>query len=137
MKPVLLDTGFIVALLDQSERRHAECMAVARELKSPLVTCEAVITESCYLLRNLTGAQDAILRNVEEGIFQVPFQISQSSASVRTILRKYRDIPADFADACLIHLADVLDSGSILTLDGDFRSYRWMRNRNFDLVIEP
>lgn len=39
-------------------------------IDDPLVTCEAVIVESCYLLRARSGAQDAILENVEKGIFQ-------------------------------------------------------------------
>jgi len=50
-------------------------------------------------------------------------------------MRKYRDIPADFADACLIHLADQLGTGDILTLDSDFKHYRWRRNRSFHLLI--
>jgi predicted nucleic acid-binding protein len=136
MTPVLLDTGVIVALLDRSEKRHAECVAVIEELKQPLVTCEAVIAESCYLVRNMAGAPEAILENIDRGIFQIPFQLSQSASAVRAILRKYRDIPADFADACLIHLADILDSGKILTLDSDFHSYRWRRTRLFDLLID-
>jgi predicted nucleic acid-binding protein len=135
MTPVLMDTGVIVALLDRSEKRHAECVAVVEELKQPLVTCEAVIAESCYLLRNLTGAPEAILENVDEGVFQLPFQLSQSAGAVQSILRKYRDIPADFADACLIHLADILNSGEILTLDSDFQSYRWRRTRTFNLLV--
>ena len=135
MKPVLLDTGVIVALLDRTEKRHSECVSVIEELKQPLVTCEAVIAESCYLLRKVTGAPEAILENVNQGIFQIPFQLSQSASTVRTILRKYRDIPADFADACLIHLADILNSGEILTLDSDFHSYRWRRTHTFNLMI--
>ena len=49
-------------------------------------------------------------------------------------MRKYRDVPADFADACLIHLADQLNAEDILTLDGDFKLYRWRRNRRFNLL---
>jgi len=50
-------------------------------------------------------------------------------------MRKYRDIPADFADACLIQMADELDTGDILTLDSDFKHYRWRRNKSFHLLI--
>lgn len=50
-------------------------------------------------------------------------------------MRKYRDIPADFADACLIQMADELDTGDILTLDSDFKHYRWRRNKSFNLLI--
>ena len=77
MKPVLLDTGFIVALLDRSESLHKTCARTVREVEAPLVTCEAVITESCYLLRNLPGASEAVIENIAAGIFQVPFQLSR------------------------------------------------------------
>jgi predicted nucleic acid-binding protein len=50
LKPVLLDTGCIVALLDRSETHHAQCVEVVTRMEAPLVTCEAVIAESCDLL---------------------------------------------------------------------------------------
>jgi predicted nucleic acid-binding protein len=135
MKPVLLDTGVIVALLDRSERYHRRCVAAVEGLASPLVTCEAVIAESCYLLRSLAGAPETVLENVVRGVFQIPFQLSRSAAGVRRILQRYRDLPADFADACLVSLADDLGTGDILTLDRDFEVYRWSRNRRFRLIV--
>ncbi len=135
MKPVLLDTGVIVALLDRSERHHKQSVASVKTFEQVLVTCEAVIAESCYLLSRLSGAAETVLENVERGVFHIPFQLSQSAAPVRSLLRKYRDLPADFADACLIHLADQLNTGDILTLDRDFESYRWRRNRPFHLLV--
>jgi predicted nucleic acid-binding protein len=136
VKPVLLDTGVVVALLDRSGRYHVRCADAVGELERPLITCEAVIAESCYLLRRLPGAAETILENVARGIFHIPFQLSQSAGPVGTILRKYRDQPADFADACLIHLADQLNTGEILTLDRDFMQYRWRKTRRFDLLID-
>ncbi len=136
MKPVLLDTGVVVALLDRSERYHAHCVAVLAELEQPLVTCEAVITESCYLLRRLTGACETILDNIAKGAFLVPFQLSESAPALRATMRKYSDLPADFADACLIQLAEQLHTGDILTLDRDFELYRWSRSQRFHLLID-
>ena len=60
MRAILLDTGVVVALLDRSERMHAACVAAIGEAAAPLVTCEPVIAESCYLLRGLSGAAEAI-----------------------------------------------------------------------------
>ena len=96
---------------------------------------EAVIAESCYLLRGLPGAAEVVVENVERGVFQVPFQLSRSAGATRALLRKYRDLPADFADACLIQLADQLNTGDVLTLDGGFQTYRWRRTRHFRLLI--
>jgi uncharacterized protein len=125
----------IVGLLDRSEAHHSRCVTALEGLEGPLVTCEAVIAESCYLLRDLSGAAETVLENVERGIFQIPFQLSRAAPLVRAIMRKYRDLPADFADTCLVQLADELNTGDILTLDRDFGLYRWRRTRPFRLLV--
>jgi predicted nucleic acid-binding protein len=135
VKPVLLDTGVIVALLDRSERNHDACVEIVAELAAPLVTCEAVIAEATYLLRGLRGAADAVLANVERGVFQVPFQLNTAVEAIRALMKRYASVPMDLADACLVHLADVLVTGTILTLDSDFGVYRWRRRRSFELLI--
>ena len=135
MKPVLLDTGVIVALLDRSEEFHQACAKAVRELEAPLITCEAVIAESCYLLRNLPGAPEAVIENVAAGIFQISFQLSPQAAGVKQVLRKYRDRRIDLADACLIRLADEFGTADILTLDKDFQIYRWGKNKSFRLLL--
>ncbi len=99
------------------------------------MTCEAVIAETCYLLQELDGAAEDVLANVANGTFQIPFQLSASAIEIRKIMHKYRDTPADFADACLIHMADQLETGDILTLDSDFKHYRWRKNRSFHLLV--
>lgn len=134
MKPILLDTGFIVALLDRSESFHKACARTVREVEVPLITCEAVITESCYLLRNLSGAAEAVIENIAAGNFQVPFQLSRETAGVKQVLRKYRDRKIDLADACLICLADQFGTAEILTLDKDFAIYRWGKNKPFRIL---
>ncbi len=135
MKPVLLDTGAIVAALDRSEGYHRRVLEALDAVDRPLVTCEPVITEACYLLRKLPGASEAVLDNVASGAFQIPFQLSACSADIRRILRRYRDRRIDLADACLIHLAGLLATGDVLTLDTDFEVYRWGRNKPFNLLI--
>jgi len=134
VKPVLLDTGVIVALLDRSEKFHEACAAAIRELQASLITCEAVIAESCYLLRSLSGAPETVLENVVAGIFQVPFQLSREAIRVRQVLRKYRDGKIDLADACLIRLAEEFETGDILTLDKNFAVYRWSKNKPFRIL---
>jgi predicted nucleic acid-binding protein len=135
MPPALLDTSVIVASLNRRDHNHARCAAAMLSLRSPLATCEAVIVESCYLLQAIPSALEDVLANVANGTFQIPFQLSASAQAVQRILRKYRDTPADFADACLIHMADELGTGDILTLDSDFVHYRWRRTRSFRLLI--
>ena len=135
MKPVLLDAGAIVALLDRSEKFHQACAAAIRQLEAPLITCEAVLAETCYLLRNLPGASEAVIENVAAGIFQVPFQLSREALAVKQVLRKYRDRKIDLADACLICLAEEFGTADILTLDKDFEVYRWTRRKPFRILL--
>jgi predicted nucleic acid-binding protein len=132
---MLVDTGAIVAALDRSELHHQAC-AEALTTTTTLITCEAVLAESCYLLRRFPGAAERILQNVAEGILQVPFQLSPSAPALVRIFRKYRDRQVDLADACLIHLAAEFKTGDILTLDRDFRIYRWGANRPFRNLIK-
>jgi predicted nucleic acid-binding protein len=124
-----------VALLDRSEHHHRECADTVSALGSPLITCEAVIAESCYLLRDIDGAAAAVLENVDRGIFQIPYRLTGNAGGVRKLMRKYADAPMDFADACLVDMASDYRTGRILTLDSDFRIYRWGRNRPFELLL--
>ena len=135
MKPVLLDTGPIVALLDPTDASHDVCARILGDLRAPLVTCEAVIAESCYLLHKMSGASSTILENVAAGIFQIPLIPSQSAHEISLILQRYRDRQIDLADACLIHLANEFGTGEILTLDRDFHVYRWGKNKAFEFLI--
>ena len=66
----------------------------------------------------------------------MPFRLSDSARDVQRIVRKYQDREIDLADACLIHLANELKTGEILTLDSDFRVYRWANNQAFHLLLD-
>ncbi len=135
MKPVLVDASFLVAVYNTRERFHSLCVRAHQALDNPLATCEPAIAEALHLLRFTPGAADDILSSVEEGVLEIPFQLSEFAAPVRKIMKKYDDIEADFADACLIVMADKLDTGDILTLDSDFTHYRWRRTRRFHMLI--
>ncbi|HZP64059.1 MAG TPA: PIN domain-containing protein [Terriglobales bacterium] len=136
MKPILLDTGVIIAWLDRSERYHGQAANLAKELRQPLITCEAVVAEAFYLLRRIPQARGSIMDNLASGVFQIPFRLAESADEIKLILRKYRDRNIDLADACLIHLAEAFDTAKILTLDRDFLFYRWGKNKVFEPLID-
>lgn len=136
MNPVLLDTGPIVALLDRTQQSHRRCASFLAKLDAPLVTCEAAVAEACYLLRQVPDAVAAVLDNVESGDFLIPYRLTGRAATLAKLMKKYADRPMDFADACLVDMATELGCGRILTLDADFRFYRWGRNRPFELLLD-
>ena len=135
MTPTLVDASFFVALFNKREAAHRRCVEAYQALDSQFVTCEACIAESLHILGHARAAQDAIFTSIEQGALDVPFHLGSEIREVAELTRKYADTPIDFADACLIHLADLLDTGDILTLDSDFVHYRWRRTRLFRMLI--
>ena len=135
MTPVLVDTGFLIALYDRSEPHHQICVQFHLESKNRLMTCEAVINEAIYMLRKQATAMKGILESIRCGALELPFRLGDHAASVAELIEKYSDTPADLADACLIQMADGLNTGDILTLDSDFLHYRWRKTKPFNLLI--
>jgi predicted nucleic acid-binding protein len=122
--PVLADTGPIVALLNREDRYHAWSREAFAQLDTPVVSCEAVLSEACFLLRKLRGGADAVLKLVERGVVTLPFRLDAECAPVRMLLARYAAVPMSLADACLVRLCEQLSGSTVLTLDRDFRIYR-------------
>jgi predicted nucleic acid-binding protein len=135
MIATLVDASFFVALYNLRESAHRRCVETLKTIENQLVTCEACITEALHLLNHASAAADAIFTSLEQGALETPFKLNDCPAAVGRIIEKYRDTPCDFADACLIAMADELGTGDILTLDSDFKHYRWKRTRKFNLLI--
>lgn len=54
---------------------------------------------------------------------------------MRSLMRKYRDLPMDFADAALVRVGEREGVGTVFTLDRqDFRVYRPAHTSRFTLV---
>jgi predicted nucleic acid-binding protein len=60
-RQVILDAGPLVALIDRNDRFHNWAKQEWSQLEHPLLTCEAVITESCFLVKTVYGGQAGIL----------------------------------------------------------------------------
>ncbi len=121
---VLVDTGPLVAFVNRRDRFHEWAVARMAEIEPPLRTCEAVLTEACFLVRSLDGGLDSIMRLVSSGAVSVPFRLDQEIAPLTKLLKKYADVPISLADACLVRLAEQLADSAVLTLDKHFRVYR-------------
>lgn len=135
MTPVLADASFFVALFNRREHGHKRCLTAYEALDGSLITAEACIAEALHLLDHAEAAVEAILTNVQQGALAVPFRLGDCASEVAYLMSKYADTRCDFADACLIQLADQFGTGDILTLDSDFKHFRWRRTRRFHLLI--
>jgi predicted nucleic acid-binding protein len=121
---VLVDTGPIVAFLNSRDRYHEWSKEAFAEIDAPILSCEAVLSEACFLLRNARGGTEAVLKLVERGLVRLPFRLEAESASVRRLLSRYSNVPMSLADACLVRLSEQVSASVLLTLDRDFRFYR-------------
>ena len=132
---ILLDTGAFVALVDRSERRHADCVAVLEAWSGAVVTTDAVLTETLYLVGPRWQAQKVCLEFVLRGAFLL-FPSSQASLKrVSVLMEKYRNVPMDYADATLVALGEELGTDRVFTLDRrGFSAYRLNQRKAFQLV---
>ena len=127
MTRVVVDTGPVVALLNRRDRHHAWVRQVLDTVKPPVFTCEAVVSEACFLLGRLAGGQDALLELLANDVVRIDFRLHGELESVRGLMRKFATVPMSLADACLVRMSEMDVQTTIVTLDSDFRVYR--RNR--------
>jgi predicted nucleic acid-binding protein len=134
---VLIDSGPLVALLDRSEQHHEWAVAQWRKMQTPVVTCQAVITEAAFLLARNRCSPVKLLTMIERGAVAPDFAIAGEAAAIRDLMAKYSDLPMSFADACLVRLSEIHDRCRVFTLDGQFRLYRRHRRRSIPLRFPP
>jgi predicted nucleic acid-binding protein len=136
MKPtVIIDTGFLVALLNRSEQYHSWVKNQLNNISSPIITCEPVITETCFLLRKIYGAETTILNLINSQKLKIPFRLIDEFSMVHQFMQRYQSVPMSLADACLVRMAEIYPNSLVLTLDSDFRIYRKNKNEIIPLVI--
>ncbi len=134
-KPTISDSGVLVALIDKREQYHLWATEQANKLIPPFITCEAVITETCFLLGNTPKGKDAVLSMIEDGILQIDFSLADEISKIKSLMNKYADVPMSLADACLVRMSELTDNSSVFTLDSDFHIYRKNGRQKIDLII--
>jgi len=132
---LLLDTGAFVALVDRSERRHADCVAALDRWGGPIVTTEAVLTETLYLVGPRWQAQKLCLEFVLRGAFVLVPPSQASLRRVAVLMERYRNLPMDYADATLVALGEELGTDLVFTLDRrGFSAYRLNQRKAFQVL---
>lgn len=134
IRQVVLDTGPLVAYLREQDIHHQWAVDQLKQMQLPLLTCEAVITESCYLLRDHPPAIERIHTYLAEGVVRIAFELAAQRDRVFSLMRSYRNVPMSLADACLVGLLESLPDGHIFTLDRDFTIYRQHGRRQIPLI---
>ena len=126
MKSIVVDSGFLIGLFDDTNALHGRCRAWLRDYRGRFLTTEAVLTEALALLS--TAQQLRCLEWLGDAARAGLLQVEREPLDFRAIeklARKYADQPMDFADASVVLLAGRTGVREILTADRrDFAVYR-------------
>ncbi|MGI9115928.1 MAG: type II toxin-antitoxin system VapC family toxin [Chthoniobacterales bacterium] len=121
---ILSDAGPLVALFNSRDLGHKWALARFEQFVEPLVTTEAVFSETLHLLRRVPDGARRLLLLWERGWLLLAFSAELEKAALLHLLKRYADIPISLADASLIRLSEIHPACQIWTLDADFRIYR-------------
>ncbi len=131
---VLLDTGPLVALINPNEHYHQWVVEQANQLTPPFFTCDAVITETLFVLGTAHNRR-LLLNLLDSGRIDPSFSYREHISRVNELIRTYENVPASFADACLVCMAEHDPDSVIFTLDSDFTIYCKKRNQRLEILM--
>jgi predicted nucleic acid-binding protein len=131
----LIDAGAILAILDVGDPWHGACKTVFSQLRIPLLTSEAVLTEVFHLTSKNRRAKEAAWKFLRSGAVVMGAIEDSELPELRRLMEKYWDRPMDFADATLVHLANRESLHAVLTIDqSDFATYRLAGKKRFRVL---
>ncbi|MBW4660229.1 MAG: PIN domain-containing protein [Drouetiella hepatica Uher 2000/2452] len=131
---VIADTGVLVALIDRRDRHHAWVTQQLTQIAPPLLTCEAVVSETWFLLQRVKNGWEALLQLLERRQVVIQFDLDAELATVVALLTCYQSVPVSLADAELVRMAELYSNSFVFTLDSDFQIYRKNRNHPIPLL---
>ncbi|MFM9888789.1 MAG: type II toxin-antitoxin system VapC family toxin [Burkholderiales bacterium] len=124
MTSVLIDTGPLVAYFNRRDRWHRWVVDQMTTLNPPLVTCEPVLTEACFLVQRAGGRPIDLIKKVRQGGLIIGIDVAGETAAIESLMQRYVGTPMSLADACLVRLAERMPDCRLFTLDSDFEHYR-------------
>ena len=135
MIDAILDTGPLVGSLDSDDQWHERSASQFAAIRQPAFTCEAVISEACFLLREVPDSRQMIFALVERGVLRVVPVLPDESPAVRMLLKRYGK-RMDYADACLVRMSELYREHTVVTTDAeDFRIYRRFTRQALRLIV--
>src|SRR2546425_1497114 len=133
---LLCDTGPLMAFFDRNDQYHAWAAEQFDRIFQPLLTCEAVISETVFLLQDDGLSADSVFEAIERGKLVVQFSAEEHWPDLRRLIRKYSDPPMSLADACLVRMSELAGYCQVFTTDRHFRIYR-RRGRHLVPLLAP
>lgn len=133
---VIVDTGPIIAFLNSQEKQHIWIKMQLELIEPPLLTCEAVISEACYLLRKYKQGEHALFELLRRNLIRLHFSLQKELSIIEKLVFRYSNVPMSLADACLVRMAETIPNSIVLTFDDDFLIYR-KQSRQMIPTLKP
>ena len=131
---ILVDAGPLIALIHSDDGNHERCEAALSTMREPLATVWPAVAEAMYLLR-AWRSQEVLWNMLDTGGLEILPLESADLPRMRALMKKYRDLPMDLADAALVRVAERERIQRVFTLDRkDFTVYRPQGIERFKLV---
>lgn len=124
MTRIIVDSGPLVAYFNRRDHWHRWVADQMAALNPPLVTCEAVLTEACFLIQRAGGRPVDLIGKVAQRSLEIGIDLEDDAAGIESLMQRYADTPMSFADACLVRLTERFPDCRLFTLDSDFEHYR-------------
>ena len=121
---VIIDTGPLVAFLVKEETHHQWVIEQFQKLPAPFLTCDAVLTETFFLVRKLPHGTSKFFELLNSGLLDIDFSMVAEGAALVPLVQRYANVPMSLADACLVRLSKLHPRTVVFTLDRDFQIYR-------------
>jgi predicted nucleic acid-binding protein len=104
---LVLDTSGILAALDAGDAHHGEAVGTLKGDNGPHIVPAGIMAELTSMIEARLGAQvvDAFLADLEEGAFTLECGEGDLSR-IRSLMRRYGDLPLGYADAAVIAIAE-------------------------------
>lgn len=132
----ICDTGPLIAFLNRNDPYHAWAVGLMQQVPAPLLSCEAVLTEAAYFLREDGLGVDALFALLERGVLRIDFDLRAHWPRLRTLMARYDRM--DLADACIVAMTEQHPKVRVLTVDRrDFSRYRRNDRQVIDFVSPP
>jgi predicted nucleic acid-binding protein len=132
----ICDTGPLVAFLNRNDPHHRWAVEMMRQVRAPMLTCEAVLTEAAYFLREDGLDVDPLFALVERDALAIAFEMRAQWQRIRTLMHRWNRM--DLADACVVAMTEQHRRCTVLTIDRkDFALYRRNDRQVIDFIAPP
>jgi len=130
----IADTGFLVAFANRGDAHHEWAVELAERVTEPVLTCEPVLAEASFHLRDVA----LVLAMVSEGLVREDFDVQANLGPISLLAKRYANRKPDLADLCIVRMSELHPRHSVITVDvTDLRVFRRNKREAIPIISPP